>query len=226
MAVAAPARKTAPAPAPSRTSPPRKTATPARAPQKKAPARRPRTRPTPKGRGATAPAPARKPPARRAPARKAPARKSSSTRKAPARAPRRIGPTSRAAAVGGQLIPFAGRTAVAVGQLPDSGLVVRMTRGRAWIGVLGVLLAGIVTLNVITLSFAASSGTIDAQATALEEENSILSGRDARLSGIGAVRNAAAPLGLAMPSSDEIHFTDAGPDDVAAAAQRLAAAGP
>jgi hypothetical protein len=29
-----------------------------------------------------------------------------------------------------------------------------------------------------------------------------------------------------MPSSDEIHFTDTGPDDVATAAQRLAAAGP
>jgi hypothetical protein len=146
-------------------------------------------------------------------------------RPAPARkAPARTKPTKRA--VGGQLIPLAGRTAVAVGQLPDSGLVVRMTRGRAWIAVLGVLLAGIVTLNVITLSFAASSGKIDAAITALDQENSILRGRDARLYGTGAMRNAAGSLGLAMPSSDEIHFTDTGPDDVATAAQRLAAAGP
>jgi len=211
MAVAAPARKTAPAPAPSRTTPPRRKAAPSRpAPQKKAaPARRPRTRPTPKGRAVAAPAPARRSPAR----------------KAPARAPRRARPTSRAAAVGGQLIPFAGRTAVAVGHLPDSGLVVRLTRGRAWIGVLGMLLVGIVALNVVTLSFAASAGQIDEQITALDQENSILRGRDARLSGIGPVRQAAAPLGLAMPSSEEIHFTDAGPDDVATAAQRLAAAG-
>jgi hypothetical protein len=206
MAVAAPARRTAPAPAPSRTAPPA---------EKAAPARRPRTRPTPKGRAAPAPAPARKSPARKSPARKA-----------PSRAPRQTRPTSRAAAVGGQLIPFAGRTAVAVGQLPDSGLVVRMTRGRAWIGVLGVLLAGIVALNVVTLSFAASSGRIDEQITALDQENSILRGRDARLSGVGPVRQAAAPLGLAMPPSDEIHFTDTGPDDVATAAQRLAAASP
>jgi hypothetical protein len=216
MAVAAPARKTAPAPAPSRTAPPRKKTAPSRPPpQKKAtPARRPRTRPTPKGRAVAAPAPARKPPARKSPARKA-----------PTRAPRRARPTSRAAAVGGQLIPFAGRTAVAVGHLPDSGLVVRLTRGRAWIGVLGMLLVGIVALNVVTLSFAASSGQIDEQITALDQENSILRGRDARLSGIGPVRQAAAPLGLAMPSSEQIHFTDAGPDDVATAAQRLAAAG-
>jgi hypothetical protein len=203
MAVAAPARRTAPAPPPSRTAPPPRKAAPSRtAPQKKAaPARRPRSRPSPKG-GAVA-------------------------RPAPARAPHRTKTkTKTKRAVGGQLIPLAGRTAVAVGQLPDSGLVVRMTRGRAWIAVLGVLLAGIVTLNVITLSFAASSGKIDEQITALDQENSILRGRDARLSGIGRVRRAAASLGLAMPSSEAIHFTDAGPNDVATAAQRLAAAGP
>jgi hypothetical protein len=229
MAVAAPKRRTAPAPAPSRTSPPGKAAAPARAPQKKAaPARRPRTRPTPKGRAATAPAPARKAPARKAPARKSPARKAparkASARKAPARAPRRVRTTSRAAAVGGQLIPFASRTAVAVGQLPDSGLMVRLTRGRAWIAVLGVLLAGIVTLNVITLSFAASSSKIDEQITALDQENPILRGRDARLTSVGPIRQAAGDLGLAMPPSEDIHFTAAGPADVAAAAQRLAAA--
>jgi hypothetical protein len=225
MAVAAPARKTAPAPAPSRTSPPRrKAAVAAPAPAKKAPARRPRTRPTPKRRAVAAPAPARKAPARKSPARKAPARKTTA-RQAPARAPRRTRTTSRAAAVGGQLIPFAGRTAVAVGQLPDSGLVMRLTRGRAWIAVLGVLLAGIVTLNVITLSFAASSGHIDEAITALDQENSILRARDAQRSGIGPVRQAAVPLGLAMPASEAIHFTDAGPDDVATAAARLAAAG-
>jgi hypothetical protein len=234
MAVAAPARKTAPAPAPSRTAPPRKkaVAAPARpAAPKKAPARRPRTRPTPKGRAAAAPAPApaRRAPARKVPARKAPTRKAAprkaSARTAPARAPRRVRTTSRAAAVGGQLIPFAGRTAVAVGQLPDSGLMVRMTRGRAWIAVLGLLLVGIVALNVVTLSFAASTGEIDGAITALDEENSILRGLDAQSSNVGQVRQAAVPLGLAMPASEEIHFTDTGPDDVATAAARLAAAG-
>jgi hypothetical protein len=232
MAVAAPARKTAPAPAPSRTSPPRKSsaAAPAPAPRKKAaPARRPRTRPTPKGRAVAAPAPSRKAPARKAPARKAPAREAgarqASARTAPARSPRRARPTSRAAAVGGQLIPFAGRTAVAVGQLPNSGLVVRLTRGRAWIAVLGVLLAGIVGLNVVTLSLAASASNVDAAITALDQENPILLGRDARVTSPGPIRQAAVPLGLAMPASEEIHFTDTAPDDVATAAQRLAAAG-
>ena len=75
-----------------------------------------------------------------APARKAPARKPPARPQAPARRP------------GGQLIPIAAGAATAVRRLPDSGLMVRMTRGRVWIGVLGVLLAGIVAINVATLT--------------------------------------------------------------------------
>jgi hypothetical protein len=224
MAVAAPARRSAPAAPPRPPRAPAKggAAQPAKraaraqpaSPVKPAPARKRPLRPTrgrPKAAAGTA-APARKAPARKAPARKAPARKSATT--------------AQRAVAGGQLIPLAvGRTAVAVSQLPDSGLVVRLTRGRAWIGLLGVLLVGIVALNVVTLSFAASSGKIDEEITALEQDSSILRGRDAKSSGIGAVRNAAGPLGLAMPSSDEIHFVDAGHGDVATAAARLAAAG-
>jgi len=219
MAVAAPARKTAPAPAPSRTAPPRKkAAAPATAPREKAaPARQPRTRPKPKGRSVAAPAaPARKVPARRKPARKA-----------PTRAPSRVKTRAKTArSVGGQLIPLAGRTAVAVGQLPDSGLVVRMTRGRAWIAVLGLLLVGIVALNVVTLSFAASTGDIDANITALEQENPVLRSIEARNLGTGQIRQAAVPLGLAMAPTDTIQVIEAGPDDVAVAAQRLAAISP
>ncbi len=157
MAVAAPKRRSsaAPAPAPSRTtSPKRRKAAPGPSPIR-------RTKGASSARGAAA-APAT------APARRAPARR------APARAPQRARPKTKRS--GGQLIPIAvGRTAVAVRQLPDSGLVVRMTRGRAWIGVLGVLLVGIVALNVVTLSFAASSGKISEQIRTLESENTVLS---------------------------------------------------
>jgi hypothetical protein len=113
------------------------------------------------------------------------------------------------------VIPLAAyRTASAVRHLPDSSLMVRMTRGRAWIAVLGVLLAGIVALNVITLSLAASAGKIDQNIQALDQENSILRSRDAQRS--GSARVAAA---------DEVNYLRAGRDDVAAAARRLAAAG-
>jgi hypothetical protein len=150
-------------------------------------------------------------PARTAPARKAPTRKPS--RKAPARRP------------AGQLIPIAVGTATAVRNLPDSGLIVRMTRGRAWIAVLGVLLVGIVGLNVVTLSLTASAGQIDQNIMALDEENSFLRGLDAQRSGASRIRHDAAGLGLSAAALDQVGSIQASPDDVKTAAQRLAAAG-
>jgi hypothetical protein len=192
MAVAVPKRSTAPAPAPSRTTPPRR--------RKAAPAR-----PS-------------------APRRKAAAPATAPARRAPARAPRRPAPRPRRTT--GQLIPLAvGRTAVAVRQLPDSGLMVRMTRGRAWIGVLGILLAGIVALNVLTLSFAASSGRITEQITTLEKEISMMGGREAQRFSTERIRHEAGALGLLMPTAESPRVIEAGPDDVATAAARLAGAG-
>jgi hypothetical protein len=103
--------------------------------------------------------------------------------------------------------------------------MVRLTRGRAWIGVLGVLLAGIVALNVITLSLAATAGRVDQNIQALDKENSILRSRDAHKSGAARVRSDAAALGLTVPTTDEVKPIGARGDDVAIAAQRLAAAG-
>lgn len=199
MAVAAPARRTAPAPAPSRTTPPKRKA-PARKPARSgvaAPVRKPG-----RARAVTAPA--------RVPARRAPARRPAQKRR-PAGRPR--------------LVVVAGRTAGAVRQLPDSSLVVRLTRGRAWIAVLGVLLVGIVALNVATLSFAASAGKIDAQITALEKENSMLASREAERYSTARIRGEASAIGLAMPNTEEPRLIQTRPDDVARAAARLAAAG-
>jgi hypothetical protein len=151
-------------------------------------------------------------PARTAPARKAPSRKPA-RRAAPARRP------------GGQLIPIAVGTATAVRGLPDSSLIVRLTRGRAWIGVLGVLLVGIVALNVITLSLAAGAGQVDQNIQALDEENSLLRSRDAQKSGAGRIAASAAALGLSAAAVDEVGAVRAAPRDIETAAQRLAAAG-
>ncbi|HEY1284780.1 MAG TPA: hypothetical protein VGF04_01710 [Solirubrobacterales bacterium] len=150
------------------------------------------------------------------------ARRSAATRRAPLRkpAPRRA-PARRP---GGQLIPLAVGTATAVGRLPDSSLVVRMTRGRAWIAVLGVLLVGIVALNVITLSLAATAGRVDQNIQALDQENSILRSRDAQRSGAGRIRHDAASLGLSAASIDEVTYVKSRPNDITTAAERLAAA--
>ena len=55
-----------------------------------------------------------------------------------------------------------------------------------------MLLVGIVALNVATLSFAASSGKIDEQITALEKENSMLEGREAKHYSTARIRSEAA----------------------------------
>ncbi len=196
MAVAAPARRSTAAPAPAPSrTTPPKRKAPAR--KSKAPARKPRAR------AVAAPA--------KAPTRRAPARRPAPKRRAPAAQPR--------------LVVAAGRTAVAVRQLPDSSLVVRMTRGRAWIAVLGLLLVGIVALNVATLSFAATAGKIDEQITALEKENSMLGSREAQHFSTARVRSQGAELGLAMPTTEEPGLIEFEPADVATAASRLAAAG-
>ncbi len=200
MAVAAPKRRssTAPAPSPSRTTAPkRRKAAPGPSPIRRAKA------------AAAAPArvPTRTPPARK-PARRAPARTAPKRRSAQPR-----------------LVLVASRTAAGVRHLPDSGLIVRMTRGRTWIAVLGVLLVGIVALNVVTLSFAASSGKFDESITKLEEENSMLSSRVGQKFGTKRVRFEAAAQGLVMPNQSEPQVIEYTPDDVQTAAARLAAAG-
>jgi hypothetical protein len=226
MAIAAPARRSAAgqtAPAPSRTEPPE-------------PKKRPRDRPRPGGSGrssAAAPvtAPARKPAApkrRKAASGRGKAASGSAATAAPARkapARRKAAPKRR---TGARVIPIAagtaGRAAVAVTQLPESGLIYRLTRGRAWIGVLGVLLVGIVALNVVTLSFAASAGKIDEKITELSKENSMLLSREAEHYGQARIRHEASEIGLTASTAEDPHLVEADKSDVAAAAARLGAA--
>ncbi|MBS1864071.1 MAG: hypothetical protein JSS68_20445 [Actinobacteria bacterium] len=216
MAVAAPQRRSQSqaAPAPSRTAPPE-------------PKKRPRDRPRPGGSGRSA-APATKP-ARKptAPKRKAaPARKAGATRKATAAPARRKAAPKRRSPAG--VIPIAaghaGRAAVAVTQLPESGLIHRLTRGRAWIGVLGVLLVGIVALNVVTLSFAASAGKVDERNTELSQENSALQSRVAQKYGQAKLHHEATALGLSLLPEAQPQILTVHRSDVAEAAARLAAA--
>ena len=196
-----PARVPRDRPRPGRKSPPRPPRKGAGSPARKSPSR-----------------PARKPTARAAAAAAAaaPARKPRTRPSSPARTRIRTGP---------HLIPIAVGTATAVRQFPDSALMVRMTHGRVWIGVLGVLLVGIVGLNVFTLSLTAEAGHVDQNVHALEKENSMLRSRDAQRSGVGQVRHDAAAIGLAMAPVDEVSSIEPHRDDVAVAAQRLAAAG-
>ena len=109
------------------------------------PARAPRSRPARRvsqpSKRTAAPRRAAAAPARRAPARRSPARR------------------QQTPAGGVVMLPVhavAGSAGI-VSRLADSPLVVSMTRGRAWIAALGILLGGIVAINVVGLSMSAST---------------------------------------------------------------------
>jgi hypothetical protein len=96
-----------------------------------------------------------------------------------------------------------------------------MTRGRAWIVVLGVLLGGIVALNVWGLSLNAASSTTAGKIDSYERQNSILRGRIATKLSNDKVEAAATSLGLAVPAADQVEYLKVSDNDVRRAAKRL-----
>lgn len=115
-----------------------------------------------------------------------------------------------------------GGAAGAVGGMADSGVVMGMTRGRVWIGVLGILLGGIVALNVWGLSLSASSSGTAKKIDELETANTVLSARIAKRTSSDRVQALAAGLGLESPTPKAVNYVKARNGDAAAAAERLA----
>jgi len=161
---------------------------------------------------------------RRAP-RQAPRRKPSTRRSAAPRARARQAPAARImrpAVAGAALFPQAAvRGAGAVKDFSDSNLIMRLTRGRGWIAVLGAMLVGIVALNVISLSLTAGSGRLSLQIDEYKTEISALRAEiDQKLSA-SRVEAEAARLGLANPNPNEITYLDASDGNAARLAHLL-----
>ena len=110
----------------------------------------------------------------------------------------------------------------AVGGIADSGVVIGMARSRVWIGVLGVLLGGIVAINVVGLSLSASGSQISAKIDELIRDNSVQQSRLAHRLSNGRISKEASALGLAVPAPDAVHYLKAGDADAQQAAKRLA----
>jgi hypothetical protein len=87
-----------------------------------------------------------------------------------------------------------------------------------------VLLVGIVALNVVTLSFAASAGKIGERNAELSKENTMLQSRAAEHYGQARVRHEAAEQGLTMSTTAAPQLIEPRKGDLAAAAARLSAA--
>jgi hypothetical protein len=140
--------------------------------------------------------PARTAPARpaRGGARTAPARRKSgpAPRKAaprPARAAARPAPRRRAAAA------------------PRGALLLdRLLRGRGWVACVGVLLAGIVFLNVSVLELNEGIARTSEKVSELQRDNVSLRKKYARLSSSERIQNTAAERGLVLPAPGKVRY--------------------
>lgn len=115
--------------------------------------------------------------------------------------PRRTsGPVRRAAPT------FAQRaTAVA-----DARLLDRLIRGRAWIAVIGVMLMGLVFVQVSMLRMNTGIGRDVATAAQLERSNQALRNTVATLASGDRIEAGAARLGMVMPAAGQVHYLRAG----------------
>jgi hypothetical protein len=128
-------------------------------------------------------------------------------------APRRIsGPVRRRERVVAQpqtAKSIRARVAAFARSLPDHVLVDRLVRGRAWIPVLGVLLAGLVAMQVEVLKLGASIGRSIEQGSALTSQNQLLRASVASLADDQRIERLAASMGMVMPAPTAVGFLQA-----------------
>jgi hypothetical protein len=109
-----------------------------------------------------------------------------------------------------QAAPLAQRTAAWIRGLPDHALLDRVVRGRSWIVLLGVLLAGIIAMQVEMLKLNASIGRSIQLGTALQSRNELLRANVSELSDEQRIERLASHMGMVMPGPTSINFLEAG----------------
>jgi hypothetical protein len=101
---------------------------------------------------------------------------------------------------------LAARSVGSVRALPDHALLDRIIRGRAWIPLLGVLLAGIVAMQVEVLKLNAAIGRGLEQGTTLQTANDQLRAAVARASDVQRIESMAAKMGMVMPAPSAVRL--------------------
>jgi hypothetical protein len=129
---------------------------------------------------------------------------------AAATAPARVRPRRRPASRHAGGSPLLARSAAFVRALPDHSLLDRIVRGRAWIPLIGVLLAGIVAMQVEVLKLNAGIGRSLVRGTALQSQNALLRAQVATLADDQRIETKAAQMGMVMPSPGSIKFLSLG----------------
>ena len=90
-------------------------------------------------------------------------------------------------------------------------MVDRLVRGRAWIALLGIILIGLVGLNVSLLKLNAAAGRNAEWAKLLRIENADLQARVSHLRSAQRIQDAARSMGFVMPAAASVHYLTADP---------------
>ena len=123
---------------------------------------------------------------------------------APAR--RKSGPVARPKTATQPKPRPATRTVARAAQSGGSVLLDGLLRGRAWVLLVGVLLAGIVFLNVSVLELNRGIAQTDAAAAKLERENSLLRERLAAMDSTERIQERAEARGFVLPSPGDVIY--------------------
>jgi hypothetical protein len=145
------------------------------------------------------------------------------TRPAPRHARRVSGPVARPVPSGAPPLRR-GSTGVfeRIRALPETRIVDGLLRGRVWIWLIGILLGGIVAMQVSLLKLNAGISNAVTTTSTLERENADIEAEIARLSSIERVRDAATADDMVTPAPGAVSFLHARPDrDTAIAARRM-----
>jgi cell division protein FtsL len=136
-------------------------------------------------------------------------------RTAPVAPRRKSGPVRRPSPVAAPAAPRVARVGAAL-------VLDRLLRGRAWVVLVGALLAGIVFLNVSVLELNRGIAQTDAKSAMLERTNSSLRERVATLSSTERIQQLAQQRGYVLPQPGDVTYLHAGTPAVARlAAQRV-----
>ena len=124
----------------------------------------------------------------------------------PARAGVARAPRASAMRAGAPRLALVQRALQFLGALPESGVLDRLIRGRAWIPLLGVMLAGIVAMQVEVLKLGTTIGRSIERGAVLQSRNDVLRQSVSLLADDQRIERLATGMGMVMPAPEAISF--------------------
>ncbi len=105
--------------------------------------------------------------------------------------------------------------------LPEHRVLDRLLRSRLWIWALGLLLGGIVAMQVSLLKLNSGISRAVETTTTLERQNAGLETAIARLSSPDRIESGANTLGMLMPAAGDVRYLTPGSQDAVKAVRRM-----